>query len=108
MSENTEIKKQSNGLGLAGFIVAIVAIVLCWIPMIGWVIAAIALILSAIGLTKKPKGLAIAGLIIAIIAIAIGIYSSYVAAQVASEFTNGLQSLADSLSNARSMMDTLQ
>ena len=56
--------KQTNGLGIAGFVVSLVALVLCWIPWVNGVLALTGVILSAIALRKKPKGLAIAGLII--------------------------------------------
>lgn len=61
--------KQSNGIGTAGFIIALVTLFLGWIPVFGWILWALGLILSAIGVTKTPKGLAIAGLVISLIGI---------------------------------------
>jgi hypothetical protein len=55
---------QSNGLGIAGFILALLACFLCWVPILGWVLWALGLLLSFIGVFKRPRGLAIAGLII--------------------------------------------
>lgn len=61
--------KQSNEIGTAGFIIALVTLFLGWIPVFGWILWALGLILSAIGVTKTPKGLAIAGLVISLIGI---------------------------------------
>jgi hypothetical protein len=50
-----------NNLGLAGFIISILGLISCG------VLAPIGLIVSLIGLTKRPRGFAIAGTIIGII-----------------------------------------
>lgn len=67
----------SNGIGTAGFVFAVVAIAICWIPIIGqfigvfcWILGAL---LSFIGLFKAPRGLAIAGFIISFLGLIIGI-----------------------------------
>ena len=52
-------ERQSNGIGLAGFIVSIVGLVLTC-----GVLCPIGLILSLVGLRKQPKGFAIAGTVI--------------------------------------------
>jgi hypothetical protein len=69
----------SNGPAIAGFVLALVALFLGWIPYFGWAVLLNALIFSCVGLsrTKKPgvgqKGFAIAGLIISLIALLIGL-----------------------------------
>ena len=60
---------QSNGLGIAGFIFALLANILGWVPVLGWILWAIGLLLSFIGVFKRPRGFAIAGLIISLIGI---------------------------------------
>jgi hypothetical protein len=60
-------QQQSNKVGTAGFVLALIAIFLGWIPVLGWVLWLIGLILSFAGLFKKPKGLAIAGFAISLI-----------------------------------------
>lgn len=60
-------QSQSNGIGTAGFIVTILAIILCWIPILGQILWFLGLIFSFVGIFKKPKGLAIAGLVISLI-----------------------------------------
>ena len=51
----------SNGLGVAGFIIALIGLVSCGF------LAPLGLILSAVGLRKEPRGLAIAGTVISLI-----------------------------------------
>jgi len=62
-------EKKSNGVGTAGFVLSLIAIVLGWIPILGWIIWALGLILSFVGVFKSPKGMAIAGLVISLIGI---------------------------------------
>jgi len=62
-----QLERQSNGVGTAGFVFAILATFLGWIPVFGWLIWFLGLILSFAGLFKQPKGLAIAGFIISLI-----------------------------------------
>lgn len=57
---------QTNPMGTAGFILSIVTAVIGWIPYMGWLIWVLAVVFSAIGMSRKPRGLAIAGLIIAL------------------------------------------
>lgn len=63
--------KQKNGIGITGFILSIVAIVLFWVPVLDWILWFLGALFSIIGVFKKPKGLAIAGLIISFISIII-------------------------------------
>lgn len=61
--------KQSNGIGTAGFVLALVALFLGWVPVLGWIIWVLGLIFSFVGVFKAPKGMAIAGLVISLIGI---------------------------------------
>jgi hypothetical protein len=51
------LRSQTNGLGIAGFIVSLVGVFTCVLSPVG-------LILSLVGLRKHPRGFAIAGSII--------------------------------------------
>jgi hypothetical protein len=64
-----QIEKKSNGTGTAGFVLALIALFLGWVPVLGWVLWLLGLILSFVGVFKEPKGLAIAGLVISLIGI---------------------------------------
>lgn len=65
---------KTNGLGTAGFVLALIALFLGWIPYIGWVLWFLGLLFSFIGLFKKPVGLAIAGFVISVIDIILLIF----------------------------------
>lgn len=62
-----QVEHKSNGVGTAGFVLAIIAIFLGWIPVFGWILWVLGLILSFAGVFKKPRGLAIAGLVLSLI-----------------------------------------
>ncbi len=64
-------EKKSNGLGIAGFVISLVTIFLCWVPGLNWILWLLGLIFSAIGIFKQPKGLAIAGLVISLVGLII-------------------------------------
>ena len=66
---NQQQIKKSNGIGTAGFVLSLISIFLGWIPVLGWLIWALGLIFSIVGVFKTPKGLAIAGLVISLIGI---------------------------------------
>lgn len=59
-----QIGQQSNGLGTAGFILALISLILCWLPGVNGVVWFLGMLFSFIGLFKSPRGLAIAGFII--------------------------------------------
>lgn len=67
-------KKESNPIGIVGFVLAIISLFIGWLPVFGWLFWLLALILSVVGIFKKPRGLAIAGLIISIIGILFAIF----------------------------------
>lgn len=62
-------EKKSNGVGLAGFVLALLALFLGWVPILGWILWVLGLILSFVGVFKEPRGMAIAGLVISLIGI---------------------------------------
>lgn len=59
-----QVEPKKNGIGTAGFILALLGLVLCWIPVLDWILWLLGLIFSLVGVFRKPKGLAIAGLVI--------------------------------------------
>lgn len=63
--------KKSNGLGVAGFVLALIGLLFCWVPILNIILWILGLTLSFVGLFKKPRGLAIAGLCISCIDIII-------------------------------------
>ena len=61
------VKKNNNGLGIAGFVLALLGLVFCWVPVLNWILWVLGLIFSLIGVFKTPRGLAIAGLALSLI-----------------------------------------
>ena len=62
--------RKSSGMAIAGLIMGIFALVLCWFPVVNWILGLLGLIFSIIGIAKKnggAKGAAIAGLILTIL-----------------------------------------
>ncbi len=48
------------------FCLALIALFLGWLPVLGRIVWVLGLILSFVGVLKKPKGMAIAGLVISL------------------------------------------
>ena len=61
------IQNQSNGCGTAGFVLALLALFFSWVPVAGWILWFLGLVLSFVGLFKSPRGLAITGFILSIL-----------------------------------------
>lgn len=59
--------KQSNGVGTAGFVLSLIALIFSWVPGIGWIVWFLGFILSCFGMSKSPRGLAVTGFLISII-----------------------------------------
>lgn len=62
-----EESRKSNGLGTAGFVLALLALLGCWVPVLNWILWLLGFIFSFIGIFKSPRGLAIAGLRISLV-----------------------------------------
>ena len=62
-------QKKSNGVGRAGFILAVTALLHVRLSVIGWILWAPGLILSFVGVLKTPKRMAIAGLVTSLIVV---------------------------------------
>ena len=79
-TNNVVVEKKKNGLGVAGFVLALLGLIFCWVPILDWILWLLGLIFSFIGVFKKPKGLAITGLIIsAVVLIALIVAGAYFA-----------------------------
>ncbi|MDR1561672.1 MAG: TMEM43 family protein [Dysgonamonadaceae bacterium] len=64
---NQQQPPKSNGVGTAGFVLALITVFICWIPFLSWILWILGLVLSFVGVFKQPNGLAIAGLVISLI-----------------------------------------
>ena len=68
--------RKSSGMAIAGLIMGIFALVLCWFPVVNWILGLLGLIFSIIGIAKKnggAKGAAIAGLILTILGVVLSV-----------------------------------
>jgi hypothetical protein len=66
-----QIEHRSNGVGMAGFVIALICACLSWLPGVNVFLWFIGLLLSFIGMFKRPRGLAVVGFFISIIDIII-------------------------------------
>lgn len=64
---NREPSQGTNGMGVAGFVLALVSVFGTWLPFVGGLTWLLGLVFSCIGLTRRPRGLAVAGLIISLV-----------------------------------------
>lgn len=62
-----QVAAKGNSMGTAGFVLALIGLVFCWVPVLGWIIWLLGAILSIVGIFKQPRGLAIAGTVISFI-----------------------------------------
>ena len=62
-------EKRGNGLGTTGFVLALLGLVFCWVPVLNWILWILGLVFSAIGVFRAPRGLAITGLVLSFIGV---------------------------------------
>ena len=85
-------------MGIAALVLAIIGVVLCWIPFVGWlgvVLALVGLILGIVTLKKGKKGLGIASIIIGVVGLGLGLYVQIASIMAASALASGLNQLND-------------
>lgn len=58
---------KTNGMGIAGFVVSLLTLLGCWVPILNWIMWFLGFLFSIIGIFKKPRGFAIAGLCISLV-----------------------------------------
>ena len=64
----------SNGLGTAGFVLGLLGLILCWVPVFGIILGLLGVILGGVGISSGKKkgagtGLAISGLVLGLISL---------------------------------------
>ncbi|MDR2205340.1 MAG: zinc ribbon domain-containing protein [Flavobacteriaceae bacterium] len=64
-------KKATNGIGTAGFIIALCSLVFSWAPGVGFILWLLGFIFSMVGMGRQPKGLATAGFVISLISLVV-------------------------------------
>lgn len=63
------VENKSNGIGTAGFVLALLGLLFSWVPVVDFILWFLGLLFSFIGCFKSPKGLAITGLILSLLGI---------------------------------------
>ena len=88
--QNVVQTPHKNSLGTAGFTLSLVALVLGWFPVVGWIVWVLGAIFSGIGIFRKPRGLAIAGVCISFFWLIIFalIFGAFMTAVVADSYAN--------------------
>jgi hypothetical protein len=86
-------QQQGNGLAVAAMVLGIISVVLCFLWFIGPVLAILAIIFGALGLSKAKKigrgrGAALAGLILGVIGIVLAIVFIVVVVMAVKSFDN--------------------
>jgi hypothetical protein len=70
----------SNGVAIGGMVTGIVGLVFGWVPIVGFILGAVAVILSGVGLRNansknaSGRGMAVAGLVCGILAVLFGLF----------------------------------
>lgn len=52
---NQSERKRSNGLGTAGFVLALLGLIFSWVPGLGWVLWLLGLIFSFVGISSSAR-----------------------------------------------------
>lgn len=114
MNEQIQKSKAGQGLGIAGFVLGLTALIISWIPCLGtWAFlpGVVAIVLSAIALVQAnkgngAKGLIIAALVVSIIGTGVAGYQWYYWKYVfVNQFEEGMQNWADDMENLVEDMD---
>ena len=66
-------EQKESSIGLIALICTIAAVILCWVPILGFLLGLVGLILSIVGVTKIPRKLATIALCINIVAIVLSL-----------------------------------
>jgi hypothetical protein len=73
------VPQQGNGLAVAALVLGILSVVFSWVPFFDWVLAVLAVIFGAVGISTANKrmgagkGMAVAGLVLGLITVVLGI-----------------------------------
>ena len=103
---------QGRGLALGGLIVGIVALVLCWVPVIGLVLSlvglglAIAALVIAVRRRTSAKGLAIAGTVVSGVALIAAIVVAAFLSAVITSISDSIESASPSASGTNPATST--
>lgn len=125
-TNNTATSTKGKGLGVAGMVIGIVAVIWAIIPLLGagaWWLAVVGLVLSIVGFVMAKngnnpnKGMMMAGIILGVVATALSFYRVYQVTQamkalegIGQEFATEMKAALDSAKNEaiEAVADSLQ
>lgn len=125
-TNNTAASSKGKGLGVAGMVIGIVAVIWAIIPLLGagaWWLAVVGLVLSIVGFVMAKngnnpnKGMMMAGIILGIVATVLSFYRVYQVTQavkalegIGQEFATEMKAALDSAKNEaiEAVADSLQ
>jgi len=125
-TNNTATSTKGKGLGVAGMVIGIVAVIWAIIPLLGagaWWLAVVGLVLSIVGFVMAKngnnpnKGMMMAGIILGVVATALSFYRVYQVTQavkalegIGQEFATEMKAAMDSAKNEaiEAIADSLQ
>jgi len=68
-----ESREEKEKRSIAGFVLALISFIFCWVPIAGIVLGIMGIIFSSKSMKSKKRGLSIAGLIISIFSLVLAI-----------------------------------
>lgn len=80
--------RHGNPMGTAGIVLALLALALAWIPILGWVLWLAGLTCSLIGLMRNPRWGAVCGLIVSVSVMLLAIFISAIGSRAVSSLFN--------------------
>lgn len=125
-TNNTATSTKGKGLGVAGMVIGIVAVIWAIIPLLGagaWWLAVVGLVLSIVGFVMAKngnnpnRGMMMAGIILGVVATALSFYRVYQVAEavkalegIGQEFATEMKAALDSAKNEaiEAVADSLQ
>lgn len=88
---------------IASLVLGIISLLLCWFPIIGFIISIIALVISIIAMVKKKpegKGMGIAGIILSILAVVFSLIITLISMSAAYLLNEGADELKEKSQSA--------
>ncbi len=82
MATAIKTNPKANGKAVAGLVLGLVGIVAWFIPLIGFPVTIVGLIMSVLGLKSQKKNMAIAGLVLCIIFLVVTIANAAIGAYI--------------------------
>ncbi len=108
-TNNTAPSSKGKGLGIAGMVIGIVALIWAMIPLLGagaWWLAVVGLVLSIVGFVMAKnggnpnKGMMLAGIVLGVVATALSFYRVYQVTQAMAAFEEVGKEFATELKQA--------